>query len=327
MNKHQIFDVIVAGGGPAGAVTALCLARSGMKVAMYEASGYDCPRYGETLPPEVNAALRELGLWEGFSRLGSLEAPGIVSVWGSEVPSHQDFVSNPHGPGWHVDRNRFDAWLCDEAEAAGAVVFRNERAPASAELLVDATGRSGLRDCVTDDVLLAIALRLDGSETSDLRTIIETTPRGWWYSSPLPGGQCMAMFFTCPDTYNSEGIVIRNELACSPLTRARIKAARIVSQQVLRAPSARRCWLFGPGWAAVGDSASAYDPLSGRGVFKAVRHGAALAEAIAGNTLPQYAARAEGEYDEYARQRASFYASEQRWPESTFWLRRRSREA
>ncbi len=325
MNTHRIFDVIIAGGGPAGAVTALCLARGGVRVALYEASAYERQRYGETLPPEINPALQELGLWEGFSRLGSLEAPGIVSAWGSAVPSHQDFVSNPHGRGWHIDRSRFDAWLCDEAEAAGATVFRNERAPESAYLLVDATGRRGLRDCLTDDVLLAIAMRLEGAETSDLRTIIETTPRGWWYSSPLPGGQSMAMFFTCPDIYNNEGIVIGDELACSPVTHARVAAARIMSQQVLRAPSALRRRLFGPGWVAVGDSASAYDPLSGRGVFQAIRHGAALAEAIVANTMPRYAARVEREYGEYLRQRAAFYASEQRWPESRFWLRRRSR--
>ena len=56
------------------------------------------------------------------------------------------------------------------------------RKPVTLELLVDASGRAGLRldaehTYRRDDMLLAIALRLKGAPGTDLRTTIETTPR------------------------------------------------------------------------------------------------------------------------------------------------------
>jgi 2-polyprenyl-6-methoxyphenol hydroxylase-like FAD-dependent oxidoreductase len=82
----ETFDVLVAGGGPAGAAVALCLARQGCRVGLLEAAAYDSPRYGETLPPEINPVLSDLGLWKAFQALSPLEAPGIVSVWGDSIP-------------------------------------------------------------------------------------------------------------------------------------------------------------------------------------------------------------------------------------------------
>lgn len=329
MPEH--FDVAVAGGGPAGAVTALCLARKGIQVALFEATGFDADRFGETLPPEINPLLHELGLWDAFCELGSLEAPGILSSWGSDFPGVQDFVSNVHGCGWHVDRNGFDAMLCREAERAGAKVFLNRRIPAlaSAGYLVDASGRTGLRmedahGYDKDDTLVAIALRLEGSEP-DLRTIVETTSHGWWYSAPVPGGQTLAMFFTDPDIYTSEGIVIGDELEWAPLTCARLTGTRIAGSRTLQASSACRRKIFGDNWLAAGDSASSYDPLAGRGIFKALRHGVEAARAVAEGSAENYSAMVKHEFNEYVRQRRMYYAGERRWPGSIFWGRRAAR--
>jgi flavin-dependent dehydrogenase len=326
----RFFDVAVAGAGPAGAVTALCLARRGVRVALFEATDLNNDRYGETLPPEINPLLRELGLWDAFSALHSLEAPGIISRWGSGPPTAQDFISNAHGCGWHIDRNHFDSMLCREAERAGATLFRQRTlrpGEIQAALLVDASGRAGMRldeshDYERDDMLLAIALRLSGAKWPDTRTIIETTPQGWWYTSPLPQGNTMAMFFTDPDVYACEGIAIGEQLETAPLTCARLAPARILSSRVVRVASACRVRMYGDRWLAVGDSASAYDPISGRGIFKALRHGAAAADAILNGAQADYAARVRREFCEYARQRRMYYASERSWPESVFWSRR-----
>ncbi len=324
----DIFDVGVAGGGPAGAVIALCLARRGIRVALCEATGFDSERWGETLPPEINPVLKELGLWDEFSALGSLEAPGILSCWGSDSPVVQDFVSNAYGCGWHVDRNRFDAMLCREAARAGAALLLNSRAPEHlrAGYLVDASGRTGLRTddehrYDDDDRLIAIALRLTGS-SRDLRTIIETTSHGWWYSAPVPSGGTVAMFFTDPEIYTREGIVIGDELERAPLTCARMASTRIAASRVLHATSACRRRIFGGNWLAVGDSASSYDPLSGRGVLKALRHGVEAARAVAEGSAAAYSAMVRDEFKEYVRQRRMYYAGEGRWPGSTFWSRR-----
>ena len=121
------FDAAVVGGGPAGATVALSLVRRGWSVCLFESTVFDGERYGETLPPEINPLLRELGVFDQFFALDPLESPGIVSAWGG-LRHEQDYVCNPHGSGWHVDRNRFDALLFRQAAAAGVKCFEHCRA-------------------------------------------------------------------------------------------------------------------------------------------------------------------------------------------------------
>src|SRR5262249_13871024 len=146
-------------------------------------------------------------------------------------------------------------------------------AGATGAVLIDATGQAGLalpdraeRDI--DDELLAVALRLSytAGTPTDARTYIETVPGGWWYSALLPDGQLIAMFFTDRETYREEGIVVGERLAAAPLTSQRMQNALLQSSHVIYAPSSCRRTLVGADWAAVGDAASAYDPLSGQGI-------------------------------------------------------------
>src|SRR5436305_1597309 len=111
MREVECVDVVVVGGGPAGATTALASARAGHRVALIERSRYDGVRVGETLPPATCLPLRRVGVWERFQADGHTSSPGILSVWGSDLPLDNDFLFNPYGHGWHVDRRRFDALL------------------------------------------------------------------------------------------------------------------------------------------------------------------------------------------------------------------------
>ena len=350
------FDAVVIGGGPAGATTALGLARRGRRVALVEATRLDGPRYGETLPPEINPLVRQLGLWDRFVRDGHLESPGIVSVWGASERHESDFVRNVHGCGWHVDRNRFDAMLARAAGEAGATTFSGVRVvacqraepgawsltlrgrgtpgPISATVVVDASGRSGHRldgpiRFDLDDRLTAIVTRLGYDDPPpDLRTYIEAVPSGWWYSSPLPGGETMAMFFTDRETYLTEGADLGALLQQSTLTRPRFASARPLASRVLYVPSALRAPLTGAAHVCVGDSAAAYDPLSGRGIFKALRDGIAAGDAVHAfldgdiGALAAYGERVRTEFTEYASLRRACYAQETRWPDAGFCRRR-----
>ena len=56
------YDVAVAGAGPAGSVFALLAARAGYRVLLAERSSFEKPRFGETAPPELRAALTRIGL-------------------------------------------------------------------------------------------------------------------------------------------------------------------------------------------------------------------------------------------------------------------------
>ena len=123
---HSV-DVVIVGGGPAGAATALALVGHGLEVAVVERSCYDTVRIGETVGPDIKSLLVELGLWERF--LATLHNPShaVHAVWGSAAVSHQDFICHPYGVGWHLDRRRFDGMLADSAEERGVHMHRGTR--------------------------------------------------------------------------------------------------------------------------------------------------------------------------------------------------------
>jgi len=309
-------DVIVLGGGPAGAATALALARAGRAVTVLERSRYDSPRVGEVLPPEVWRPLTELGLWEHFLADGHMESPGIAAAWGSWEPYNNDFIVNPYGPGWHVDRRRFDTMLATAAEAEGAAVLRGawpirwawDRAGAwrvealvdgtfrelQSDVLVDATGRSaaparrlgGSR--ITHDRLIGlvglISAPVDG-DCRDRRTLIEAVECGWWYSALLPDGRHVAAFMTDADLL-PPGSVARGTFWRRWLQEACHTQARLglvppgIALRIVSAGSACLQDVTGPGWLAVGDAALSFDPLSSQGVTWALESGLAAARAL-----------------------------------------------
>jgi 2-polyprenyl-6-methoxyphenol hydroxylase-like FAD-dependent oxidoreductase len=163
--RRGAVDVVVLGGGPAGIATALALTRLGRSVAVLERSASRSTRVGESLPPEVRLPLTALGVWERFLASGPVSSPGTVSFWGRPEPAEEDFLFNPHGTGWHVDRGAFDAMLAGALSDSGGVLdpvrlvscirvarsfwdlvadVRGARARLRARLLVDATGRASI---------------------------------------------------------------------------------------------------------------------------------------------------------------------------------------
>src|SRR5262249_3023729 len=118
---------IILGGGPAACAAAIYLARTGRDVVVLERSRYETRRIGEALPPSAKPHLRRLGAWQTRHQGVRLPSPGIVSVWGGPRPYEHDFIVNPYGPGWHVDRRRFDESLAARARDSGVSVHCGTR--------------------------------------------------------------------------------------------------------------------------------------------------------------------------------------------------------
>jgi flavin-dependent dehydrogenase len=114
------FDVVVAGGGPAGAAAAIAAARAGRRVLLAEGRTGVGHKVGEGLPPAARRLLRALGVYEGFLADGHAPAWGLHSIWGSPELACLDYLRDPDGHGWHLDRPRFDARLRAQAADAGA---------------------------------------------------------------------------------------------------------------------------------------------------------------------------------------------------------------
>jgi flavin-dependent dehydrogenase len=120
------YDVIVIGGGPAGATTAALVAEYGHRVLVLERA--ELPRFhvGESLIPETYWPLKRLGL---LDRLKASAFPRKYSVQfvsdgvKESAPFYFDNY-NPHESSvtWQVERGKFDQMLLDRARELGAVV-------------------------------------------------------------------------------------------------------------------------------------------------------------------------------------------------------------
>jgi len=336
------FDVAVVGGGPAGCATALALRAHApdLGVVLLEASAYDRPRLGETLPPLARRLLAHLGVWDAFRRQGHREVHGTAAAWGSAVPSQHDYLFSAQGPGWHLDRAAFDAMLAAAAEDRGVSVLRRARVThadrrddrwrlrlrggglATARFLVDATGpsaalgrRSGARFAAADRLTGYARFFVDApGEAGDPRTLVEAVADGWWYTAGLPGGLRVAAFLTDADLARRLSLAHpadwMRRLAATDGVRALLRDARPRGPVIVRPAHSRQllpaAGAAGEGWLAVGDAASLFDPLSSQAILKGLRSGVFAAYAI-GDLLVRGDGRGLEAYARHVREEFASY--------------------
>src|SRR5205085_10968020 len=113
MYPSTICDLAVIGGGPAGTAAAITASLAGLRSVIVERCAGTPFRIGEALPPDARRLLDNLGTLPRFEADGHLPSHGTESTWGAENLAGNDFIRNPYGHGWHLDRVRFDASLRD----------------------------------------------------------------------------------------------------------------------------------------------------------------------------------------------------------------------
>ncbi len=128
METTEIFDVVVVGGGPAGATAAHELSKRGYSVLLLDRAGRIKP-CGGAIPPRL---IKDFGIPDHLlvakARSARMVAPSNHQV---DIPIDNGFVGM-------VDRAEFDEWLRERAALAGAV----RRIGSFAKLSRDADGVS-----------------------------------------------------------------------------------------------------------------------------------------------------------------------------------------
>jgi geranylgeranyl reductase family protein len=122
--EQRVHDLLVIGGGPAGAATAYWAATAGLDTVMIERKTFPRDKTcGDGLPPRAVHQLDEMGLGailEGYHRFDGLRAIAHGRTMEMAWPDHPVYPSY----GYVVRRCDLDAFVADHAVGAGATLLQ-----------------------------------------------------------------------------------------------------------------------------------------------------------------------------------------------------------
>ncbi len=304
------YDVIVAGGGPAGCTAATLLAMYGHRVLLLEKARHPRFHIGESMLPYAEPVIRRLGLDWGE---GNVFKAGAVFI--DEVSDQAMFfqLSGVHRA-YQVERSRFDRQLWDNAARHGvdcrdrcpveAVRFADERVTVATpdglfdgRYFIDATGRAALlgrRDRCIERIrhlgrfaLYTHYASVAGALADELyaqgNIWILMVDIGWMWVIPLAGGKVsvgLVSKYNRPAGTDTADLFRRYVTASPRLRRLLAGARQLLPIQAEANFSYLNHRRDGPRYVSIGDAAGFLDPVFSSGVFLALTGAARVADRI-----------------------------------------------
>lgn len=326
-------DVLIAGGGVAGASLAIQLGRRGLKVRLFEKAYFPREKVcGEGVMPAGVEALQRLGVKAPFQPFRG------VRYWrGAEMAG----ATFPKGHGAGMRRKHLDAALLEKAatvaevregSAVDGVIQENGRIAGfrvkgeehRARLVVAADGvHSPLRR-------MAGIQSYHGPRRLALRAHYELNSTPWvevfWgdgleiYLTPLANGETGVVAMTEPRRYMGDAeSTFLHAAASQPVLSERVASARRIN-----GVAGAACWHVEPkvrtlpGFVLLGDAAGYIDPITGGGITQALLAAELLADHLR-DEIPESLMEFDLERQRMLREyrvltRAALWLTNARWP-------------
>lgn len=339
------WDVIVVGAGPAGATTAALLAEQGVRVALLDKARF--PRVkpcAEYVNPEAVRILDRLGVRDQVLDAGAAVFRGmrVASPGGRTVAI--DYQADAGRPAIGLSRERLDALLVVRCRDLGVEVLEGTRArdviveenvvrgihasesgrpvALSASIVVGADGHhSSVARSLRLDLpvrwprRIGLAAHFDDFPLSDGLGEIHVGRAGYCGIAPQEEGRVNVAMVVDLDRFEARSgppdAFFDATLRRYPPLAGRLEHARRVSPVRGVGPLARRVRrVSGAGFLLVGDAAGFFDPITGEGIYDALR-GGELAAATVAAALGRGAATAAALRD-YDTQRHREFAAKRR---------------
>lgn len=307
--RTKDMDVLIVGGGPAGSTTAIALASTGLRVALFERERFPRHHIGESLLARTVPYLKRLGVWDELNSQGYVVKPGALFAWGGQ-PEPTVLDMPPPGYSFQVLRSHFDDLLLRRARECGVTVYEahdvvrieetHDAVSASGmtdgrgwtahgRYLVDASGgnrftgrQSGLRYNEYDGSRIAVSAYFVGAQRVAAphagRIVTEASTNGWVWFIPLNDGVTSVGLVSDARRLRAAAsplAALTEELRTAPFTARHLSVATLQSEvAVIRYANYS---IDAPKWQGkvvrVGDAAMFVDPLFSTGVHGAVSSG------------------------------------------------------
>jgi geranylgeranyl reductase family protein len=309
-------DVLVVGGGPAGAAAGIVLARAGVDVCVIDRARFPRDKIcGDAVSDGGVRLLEELGARAAVDAASH----ALVREGAAVFPDGTRIARQYPSPCYIVPRLTLDDCLRRALEESGARLVQGRRVAAIAQtdgrvdgvtgpglewsaplvIAADGHGSVGLPALGVESPkgrLLGVAKTAylrgveypDGDEVSD-HYFDEELPYGYGWIFPAVDGVSNVGVYLRADAYQSTGRQL-GDLLSEFLVRKRARLGRAEMVGKTRAwplPIAPRPGpVTGPGLILTGDAGGFIDPLSGEGIWQALRTGM-LAGGIAAQAVAQ----------------------------------------
>ena len=355
-------DVLIVGGGPAGASAALSILKySDFSVTIIESSNLQKQRVGEQVSKSIFDFIDYLGLTkEDFGNDCFLPGYSSNAAWGTNTIASRNSIQSTSIDSYQLDRELFDLVLLNKAVENGTELLLESKClkfyknsdfwtievshpefgllTIESKYLIDASGRQSQISRLVgahlskEDELVAIGafLEFKDERTLEQEIVLETVENGWWYYAVLPNKKVVATLFSDAE------IVKSNKLNTIENWSEELNKTIHIKHKVSGAIAYEKPWVRNAfshitdfssidNFIAIGDAAVSFDPISSMGIGFAISSACNGALAIMNGgqeNIKIYQNDLNNIYQNYLSTKSQYYYQERRWLESSFWKTR-----